>query len=63
VSENELNQEDNTDHEKNHHIPRPYWKRPHIQWAFWIGVFLMAVALLVYIFSVDLALVPRSWHH
>ena len=41
MSENELNQQDNTGHEKNHHIPRPYWKRPHIQWAFWIGVGLL----------------------
>lgn len=62
MSEQELNQIDNIDHEKNHHAPHPYWKRTHIQWAFWIGVVLMAVALLVYIFSVDLALIPRSWH-
>ena len=63
MSENELNQQDNTEHEKNHHAPRPYWKQPHIQWGFWIGVALMSIALLVYIFSLNLALVPRSWQH
>jgi len=60
--ETENNQLNNTEHEKNHHEPRPYWKRAHLHWAFWVGVVCMAIALLVYIFSVDLALVPRSWH-
>lgn len=59
MNEPEQNQLDNTAHEKNHHAPRPYWKRTHIQWAFWIGVALMAIALLVYIFSLNLSLVPR----
>jgi hypothetical protein len=62
VSEAEQNHLDNTEHEKNHHAPAPYWKRPHIQWGFWIGVALMGIALIVYIFSLNLALVPRSWH-
>ncbi len=61
MNEGERNQEDNADHEKNHHAPQPYWKRRHIQWGFWIGVALMGIALIVYIFSVDLALVPRPW--
>ena len=63
MNESGQNQLDNIDHEKNHHVPRPYWKRTHIQWAFWIGVVCISIALLVYIFSVDLALVPRPWQH
>jgi hypothetical protein len=62
VNEPEQNQLDNIDHEKNHHAPHPYWKQPHIQWAFWIGVGLMGIALVVYIFSLNLAFIPHSWH-
>jgi hypothetical protein len=62
VNEAEQNRLDNTEHEKNHHVAVPYWKRPHIQWGFWIGVALMGIALVVYIFSLNLALVPSSWH-
>ena len=60
MSEAERNQEDNTSHEKNHHAPIPYWKRRHIQWGFGVGIVLMSIALIVYIFSLNLALVP---HH
>jgi len=37
----------------------PYWKRAHKDWRFWVGVIFISVALVVYITSVDLALVPR----
>lgn len=62
MNEAEQNQHDNIDHEKNHHAPAPYWKRPHIQWGFWIGAGLMCIALAVYIFSLNLSLIPRSWY-
>jgi len=63
VNEPERNREDNTSHEKNHHAPEPYWKRVHLHWGLWLGIVLMTIALLVYILSVNLALVPRSWQH
>ncbi len=37
---------------------RPYWKRAHRDWRFWIAVFFIGAALFVYVTSVDLALVP-----
>ena len=37
----------------------PYWKRAHKDWRFWAGVIFISVALVVYITTVDLSLVPR----
>jgi hypothetical protein len=37
----------------------PYWKRAHRDWRFWVGVLFMSVALIVYVMSDDLSLVPR----
>jgi len=37
----------------------PYWKRAHRDWRFWVGALFMSVALIVYVMSDDLALVPR----
>jgi hypothetical protein len=41
---------------------RPYWMRAHRDWRFWVGVACLAVALFVYITSVDLSLVPGRHH-
>ena len=48
------------DHPKNFHPPKPYWRRMHTHWAFWVAVIFLFVALFIYIFSYDLALVPRK---
>jgi hypothetical protein len=48
------------------HIPqehRPYWKRAHRDWRFWVGVFLFLAAITIYVMSDDLALVPRAQPH
>ena len=37
----------------------PYWKRAHRDWRFWVGVFFIALALFIYVTSVDLSLVPH----
>jgi len=58
-NEPQLNQADNSLHEKNHHAPQPYWRRMHLHWGFWVGVIGLTIALLVYILSVNLALVPH----
>jgi hypothetical protein len=42
------------------HDHRPYWKRAHRDWRFWIAVFFIFAALAIYVLSDDLALVPRS---
>ena len=43
-----------------HHDPPPYWKRAHHDWRFWGGLFLMLVAIIIYVMSYDLAWRPRS---
>ncbi|MGA2098476.1 MAG: hypothetical protein ABSH39_19445 [Candidatus Acidiferrum sp.] len=48
------------DGEHVHHDPGPYWKRAHHDWRFWIGMFLMLMAITVYFMSDDLSLVPSS---
>lgn len=34
---------------------RPYWRRAHRDWRFWIGLTLMLAAISIYIMSDDLA--------
>jgi len=43
-----------------HHEHPPYWKHAHRDWRFWVAVFFVFGALIVYVMSDDLALVPRS---
>jgi hypothetical protein len=40
--------------------PGPYWQRMDRDWRFWVCAFFMAVALVIYVLSGDLASVP---HH
>ena len=45
------------------HVPHQdvaYWRRAHRDWHFWLGLFLMVVAITVFFMSVDLSLVPSS---
>ena len=39
---------------------KPYWKRVHHDWRFWIAVILMLVAMGVYICTGDLAFGPTG---
>ncbi len=48
------------DHDNAHHGHRPYWKRAHHDWRFWVGVFFMSAAIIIYVMSGDLAWRPRS---
>jgi hypothetical protein len=38
----------------------PYWKRMHRSWPFWVGMVLVTVAIVFYVLSDNLALIPRS---
>ena len=38
---------------------QPRWKRIHHSWIFWVFLFLMLVAILYYVTSVDFAFAPR----
>jgi len=39
---------------------RPYWKRAHRSWGFWIGLVLTFAAIIIYIMSDNLSLMPRG---
>jgi len=43
-----------------HQDHKPYWKRIHHTWSFWIFLFLMFVGILYYIVSVDFAFAPQQ---
>ena len=60
--ENEHNhsKQEGQDHILVHHEHKPYWKRAHHTWSFWIFLFLMLVAIVYYIMSVDFAFAPHK---
>jgi hypothetical protein len=37
----------------------PYWRQAHRHWWFWIGLFLMLLAITIYVVSNNLAFLPR----
>jgi len=41
------------------HDHKPYWKRMHHTWTFWVFLFLMFAGITYYIMSVDFAFAPR----
>jgi hypothetical protein len=47
--------------ENGHHEPRPdpYWKRAHHDWRFWVALLLMLGAMLIYLMTDDLSMVPH----
>jgi hypothetical protein len=47
------------DHSSFHESHRPYWKRAHRDWRVWIGVFLMLIAMAVFLMSDYFTLWPR----
>lgn len=57
MSENEQNQHQDQIMPQQTHQPR--WKRIHHTWSFWIFLFLMFVAIMYYIVSVEFAFAPR----
>jgi hypothetical protein len=48
-----------TDYKKDHGRPdRPYWKRAHYDWKFWVAILLMLFAMAIYLRSNDLSVRP-----
>jgi hypothetical protein len=43
-----------------HQGQRPYWKRAHRDWKFWVALSLMLAAMVIYVMSENLAWRPRS---
>jgi len=39
---------------------RPYWKRAHQDWRFWLALILMIVAMGIYVMTEDLSLRPQQ---
>jgi hypothetical protein len=42
------------------HPHKPYWKRIHHDWKFWIAIGVMLIAMLIYVETNDLSLKPGS---
>ena len=42
-----------------HEQQAPYWKRAHKDWKFWVGVIFIAIAITIYVLSLDLSTVPH----
>jgi hypothetical protein len=53
------NLQDTINHSKSHNEHKPYWKRIHHTWSFWVFLILMFAAILYYIKSVDFSLAPH----
>jgi hypothetical protein len=43
-----------------HRHDRPYWKRMHHSWLFWVGMVLVSAAIAIYVLSDNLALLPSG---
>jgi hypothetical protein len=47
-----------TEHDHEHHGDhehRPRWQRVHHSWIFWVAVFLMLIAIIIYVMTGDLS--------
>ena len=42
------------------HSRSPYWRQMHHHWYFWVAMLLMLVAIVNYVMTEDLSLVPRN---
>jgi hypothetical protein len=59
VLELEMNMHVSEELERGHHEHRPYWKRAHHDWRFWVALVLMLAAMFIYLMTDDLSFVPR----
>ena len=46
------------EHNKKHYDDKPYWKRIHHTWSFWVFLFLMLAAMIYYTLSGNLSRWP-----
>jgi hypothetical protein len=46
--------------DKLHPVNRPYWKRAHQDWRLWIAAFFIFVAMVIYVLTDNLSLLPRN---
>jgi hypothetical protein len=45
--------------ERGHHEHRPYWRRAHHDWRFWVALAMMLGAMFIYTMTDDLSIVPH----
>jgi hypothetical protein len=57
MSENEFYHQRQDIHNRSN---KPYWKGIHRTWGFWIFLFLMFVATIYYIVSINFSLAPQT---
>ena len=55
MSENNYSHQPDNEHRSH----RPYWKRAHHDWRFWVALLLMLGAMLIYLMTDDLSMVPH----
>lgn len=60
MSENkhDRHRQERQEHNKKHHDDKPYWKRIHHTWSFWVFLFLMLAAMIYYTLSGNLLRQP-----
>ena len=58
-NEHDPHQHDGNEHNAIHPT-RPYWKRMHYDWRFWVGGFLILVAITYYVMSNNFAFAPPT---
>ena len=46
------------EHNNDNSDTRPYWKRAHHDWRFWVAMVLMAIAISTYVVTQDLSFLP-----
>jgi len=39
---------------------KPYWKRAHHDWKFWVAVLLMIAAMVIYVWTNDFSVRPSN---
>jgi len=48
------------DRASSQHGNRPYWRRAHRDWRFWVGAFVVFAAMVIFVVRYSLVLLPRS---
>ncbi len=60
MNENNQHQQEVNDHIIAQPEYKPYWKRVHHSWIFWVFLFLMFASITFYIISVNFAFAPQK---
>jgi hypothetical protein len=62
-TEHNHKREDEPYRESVEHGHRPYWRRAHHDWRFWVGLVSMLTAITFFIMTNNLSMLPRFHSH